>query len=252
MHDSTGFPSRRMVHEPQSPCPHPSLVPVSPISSRRKHSRLLAGSTSQLTQLPFRRNPIAIPAIFPGLASQERQSVSALSFLKRLAALLPAPYQNLVRYHGCFANRSRFRGLLPAPPPPPGLEVEPTAELATAASVTETDGETDGETEPDELLPPRPPRRTPWARLLMRTLKVDGLDCPRCHARMVLLALITAPRVIERILLHLRLPHTPPSVAPARAPREPEVRLWDADPDDSDEAPPGAHLTSRADARAPP
>jgi hypothetical protein len=130
--------------------------------------------------------------------------------------------------------------------------MEPAAELATAARETETDDETDGETEPDELLPPRPPRRTPWARLLMRTLKVDGLDCPRCHARMVLLALITAPRVIERILRHLRLPHTPPSVAPARAPREPELRLWDADLDDSDEALHEAHRTGRAEARAPP
>ena len=39
-----------------------------------------------------------------------------LQFLKRLAVLLPAPYQNLVRYHGVFANRSRYRTLLPRPP----------------------------------------------------------------------------------------------------------------------------------------
>jgi hypothetical protein len=39
-----------------------------------------------------------------------------LQFLKRLAALIPAPFQNLTRYHGIFANRSRFRSLLPLPP----------------------------------------------------------------------------------------------------------------------------------------
>jgi hypothetical protein len=38
------------------------------------------------------------------------------AFLRRMAALVPAPYQNLVRYHGVFANRSRFRPLLPKPP----------------------------------------------------------------------------------------------------------------------------------------
>ena len=112
----------------------------------------------------------------------------------------------------------------------PGLDVEPTAEPATAAGKTETDDAPEPDTAPKPLLPPRLPRRTPWARLLMRTLKVDGLDCPRGHARMVLLALITAPRAIERILRHLRLPYIPPPVAPARAPHETELRLWDADP----------------------
>ena len=34
--------------------------------------------------------------------------------LRRLAALAPAPYAHLVRYHGVFANRSRARRQLPA------------------------------------------------------------------------------------------------------------------------------------------
>jgi hypothetical protein len=51
----------------------------------------------------------------------------------------------------------------------------------------------------------------------LRTLKVDGLDCPRCHAQMVLLALIT-----------------PPPVAPARSfERPPELAFdsWDEPPE---------------------
>ncbi|MBP7382397.1 hypothetical protein KBA39_08385, partial [Myxococcota bacterium] len=43
-------------------------------------------------------------------------SRTLLAFLRRLATLLPAPYQNLVRYHGVFANRSRYRKALPHPP----------------------------------------------------------------------------------------------------------------------------------------
>ena len=38
-----------------------------------------------------------------------------LDLLRRLVALLPAPYGNLVRVHGVFANRSRLRPLLPCP-----------------------------------------------------------------------------------------------------------------------------------------
>lgn len=49
-------------------------------------------------------------------------------FLRRLAALVPAPYTNLVRYHGVFAGRSRWRKQLPAPPrkTPSGLAEPPS------------------------------------------------------------------------------------------------------------------------------
>jgi len=40
-----------------------------------------------------------------------------VDFLRRLAALIPAPYRNMVRYHGVFAGRSRHRTQLPPPPP---------------------------------------------------------------------------------------------------------------------------------------
>jgi hypothetical protein len=49
--------------------------------------------------------------------------LAPLSLLRRLAALLPAPYLNLIRYHGLFANRSRFRPRIP--PPPPHLTLAP-------------------------------------------------------------------------------------------------------------------------------
>ena len=38
---------------------------------------------------------------------------------------------------------------------------------------------------------------------------------------MVLLALITAPQVVEKILDHLRIPSTPPPLAPTRPATEP-------------------------------
>ena len=50
----------------------------------------------------------------------------------------------------------------------------------------------------------------------MRSLGVSGLECPRCQSQMVLLALITAPQVVVKILDHLRIPSTPPPLAPAR------------------------------------
>ncbi len=45
---------------------------------------------------------------------------------------------------------------------------------------------------------------------------MDGLECPNCSATMVVIALITKPDVIAKVLDHLRIPSTPPPVAQAR------------------------------------
>jgi hypothetical protein len=88
--------------------------------------------------------------------------------LRRLAALLPFPYTNLVRYHGVFANRSRDRFRLPAPRSwaseaeggPPAAAVPMISGGGQAVR----------------------PRRIGWARLLKRVLQVDALaysfQCP--------------------------------------------------------------------------
>jgi hypothetical protein len=172
--------------------------------------------------------------------------------LKRLAVLLPAPYQNLTRYHGVFANRSRFRPLLPLPPEAtatssrdddtdtsahrcganlkpdetqPGQQIDlplakPGAPLDSGdVGAPAAPGAAEDPGASDVALSDPPavrPRRMSWARLLMRSLGVNALECPRCQSQMVLLALITAPQVVEKILDHLRIPSSPPPVAPAR------------------------------------
>ena len=75
-----------------------------------------------------------------------------------------------------------------------------------------------------------------WAELLRRIYEVDPLACPRCAAPMRIVAVITDPAVITRILVHrarsleraqlpapcFRLPASG-SGAPRRARRSPPV-----------------------------
>ena len=130
-----------------------------------------------------------------------------LKFLKRLCALIPYPYANMVRYHGVFANRSRDRARLPAPPSTVS-NLDPPASRARL------------ERPPCDPSPPPKPRRSTWASLLMRVLHVDALACIRCGAPMLVLAFISDPRVVKKILDHLRLPTTDPHRAPARLSRQ--------------------------------
>ena len=132
--------------------------------------------------------------------------------LRRLAALVPAPYTNMVRYHGIFAGRSQWRARLPAPPRVEaesecGSRTEPEGDGAAAASPVGIDSES------------RPRRRPlPWAQLLKRVFFIDALTCPRCRQAMVVLALISDPQVVRKILQHLGLPADVPPVAPAAPP----------------------------------
>jgi len=44
-------------------------------------------------------------------------------------------------------------------------------------------------------------------------LFIDALRCPRCATAMVVLALISDPKVVGKILGHLRLPTEPPPLS---------------------------------------
>jgi hypothetical protein len=62
--------------------------------------------------------------------------------------------------------------------------------------------------------------RVDWATLLRRTLSVDVLECPRCHGRLRVLAVITEREPVRRILARLGLPTESPPVARARDPTD--------------------------------
>jgi hypothetical protein len=69
-----------------------------------------------------------------------------------------------------------------------------------------------------------------WATLLKRSFGFDALRCPRCTKRMRVLATITQPHVVRKILEHLGVRPVPLTTAPARDPTWDQVNLgFDAD-----------------------
>jgi hypothetical protein len=117
-----------------------------------------------------------------------------LSLLSRLAASVPPPRLHTVRYAGVLAPASKLRPrLVPKPPEAP----------ANDASQAPT---------------PRGSRYRPWAELLKRCFGIDVLECPTCKGRMKLVALMTDPNSIGRMLRHLGEPTEPPAREPARGP----------------------------------
>jgi hypothetical protein len=181
---------------------------------------------------------------WPGPGGRTEILLDPLAFLRRLAALVPAPYLNMVRYHGVFANRSALRPFLP-PPPPRWRPGEPFPVPVPAPDP--------GPVAPG---PPAPARhrsgRGSWASLLRRVFDVDALSCPRCSTPMVVLAFLTDPTVVHKILDHLHLPSDPPAVAPARTMNEVSDFAEDHGPEGDRPPLVQTHRFRPCPARAPP
>jgi hypothetical protein len=62
--------------------------------------------------------------------------------------------------------------------------------------------------------------RVDWAALLRRSFSVDVLQCPKCHGRLRVIAVITEREPVTRILAHVAMPTQAPPLARARDPSD--------------------------------
>ena len=94
---------------------------------------------------------------------------SPMELIEKLAAIIPYPHKNLVIYSGCFASNSKIRPhIIPK-------KIEEGASLPIK-------------------------RYIPWAMLLKRTIGEDLFICPHCRGSRRIVAVVTNPEVIWRIL----------------------------------------------------
>jgi hypothetical protein len=122
----------------------------------------------------------------------------ALEFLVQLLQHLPDARAHLVRRYGLYSSRSRgtwsrkpwLVRLAPEgwlqqhhqqPPPPVRTVLQNSAEPSVSTRES----------------------RSAWARLLAKVYEVDALRCNRCGSPMKVLAVVTDPPEVRRILLHL-------------------------------------------------
>ena len=128
-----------------------------------------------------------------------------LSLVARLAALVPPPWQNQVRYSGVLAPASQWRArIVPQPQQTPsaGCAHDEPAHLESDTNVPKGKGS----------------RYWPWRFLKARTFGEQTTKCPDCGGQLKLRALVQDRDSIHRILVHQGLPTHVPSPAPARGP----------------------------------
>jgi hypothetical protein len=150
--------------------------------------------------------------------------LTPLETLEKISALIPAPRAHLIRYAGILAPAAKWRALIV-----PATTASTAAECSSGSPTTPCSLQS-----PDTAAQAGPPssegstaphrRNYAWAELMKRVWELDVLECPRCQARMRILAAIHSPEAIGKILDCLSLPSRAPPVAPARREFPPSVQ----------------------------
>ena len=120
--------------------------------------------------------------------------LSPHELLEKLAALVPPPRLNLIRYHGILAPNARDRASIV-----PGGENEPECHCESSHQPC--------------------PHRLSWCQLLARVFSIDVSACPDCGGQMKIIAVLTDPASIRSYLEGVGLPARPPPIAPAHLKR---------------------------------
>ena len=143
--------------------------------------------------------------------------ISPFEFLDRLADLVPPPRKHRHRYHGVFAPNHKLRQAVTALAIGNIVKPHHAGAGGHAGDGHGTGGCCDSSHEHQK---PRShdTSRITWAKLMVRVGEEFPLECPACGGDIRLIAFITEPGPIRKILTHLGEPLEPPPVSPARGP----------------------------------
>jgi hypothetical protein len=134
--------------------------------------------------------------------------------IEKLIPLIPRPRRHLVRYHGILGPAAKDRDkVVPTPPAPETAGAEAAGDSKAGA----------GESREIDITKIRRGSRLPWAVLLKRVFMTNALTCPKCQGRMKILAAITKPEAVRKILDHLGIPSEVPPRTAARPPPQAEL-----------------------------
>jgi hypothetical protein len=145
----------------------------------------------------------------PWRNGSEAVVMDPLTFLSRLAALVPFKRQHMLTYHGILAPAASARDRIvpPADEPPQARSCRRFPD-AVQADATNSDSRS--------LVQGSRRRYIPWAELLRRVFLHQVLTCPFCAGKRRVLSMVRDPDSIHRILTHLGLDPRPPSRGPPR------------------------------------
>ena len=121
----------------------------------------------------------------------------ALDFIAELTQHIPPKHKHLIRYYGLYSSRTKGKAVKDGSLAKYGYRARPkktTEKLPDIEMQSVTN---------------KAARRS-WARLIQKVYEVDPLVCPKCGSEMKVVAVITVPSEVNKILECLKRNNAPP------------------------------------------
>ena len=190
---------------------HSIRVPAFSIKAREALCQYIARPPLSLKKIGIEENGDATTVSFTSQSEffkGKTETFPVIRFFLELTQHIPPKGCQYIRRYGLYASRTK--GTWPDKPhvvrlAPPGWKKQQQADQEVQPyDVEEADSVSDRES------------RSTWARLIAQVYEVDPLVCPRCSAPMRILAVITEPEEVRKILRHLvKIGRSPPGFDPA-------------------------------------
>ncbi|MGB2906001.1 MAG: transposase [Candidatus Aminicenantaceae bacterium] len=144
-------------------------------------SRITATENWNTIRVLRKKAPFLPRVISPfqyGKHSTESERMDYLEFIARVTSHIPDKGQVMVRYCGLYSNahRGKMRKEGNDPSHPPIIEDEPAFKPSGG-----------------------------WAEMIKKVYETDPLLCPKCRGQMSIISFIEDHKVIDKIIIHLKL-----------------------------------------------
>ncbi len=123
----------------------------------------------------------------------------AIDFIAELTRHIPPKHKHLIRYYGLYSSRTKGKA-------------NKDGSLAQFGYKSKTAEDVKHEQSPEgntETASNKASRQS-WARLIQKVYEIDPLICPKCSHKMRIVAIITEPSEVNKILECLKRNHAPP------------------------------------------
>ncbi len=121
----------------------------------------------------------------------------AIDFIAELTQHIPPKRKHLIRYYGLYSNRTKGKAVKDGSLAKFGYKV--TSERKTSKNPEHK----------METVSAKASQRS-WARLIQKVYEVDPLICEKCGHEMRVIAVITNPHEVQKVLECLKRNHAPP------------------------------------------
>jgi hypothetical protein len=119
----------------------------------------------------------------------------ANDFIAELTQHIPPKHKHLIRYYGLYSSKTKGKA----------LKDGSLAKFRCNAAHKKNPSQ-----EPDTETISNKASRQSWARLIQKVYEVDPLVCPKCGSEMKVVAVITDPSEVNKILECLKRNNAPP------------------------------------------